>query len=436
LGRAEVAPESKPTRRAASPSRQQIDQATLGSWLSLRTIEAGDDSGLFRLERLSMRLGLALSGGGFRAGIFHLGLLLRLADQDLLEEVSGLSTVSGGSLAVSLIMTRSGMCWPGSKDFREKVFPEARRVFTNVDLLTLGVGLRGALRYRSKLVTDRAAVLADSLTRNWGVTSTLYQLPDNPVWWINTTSLETGKNWRFSKREMGDWQFGRHYNPRFRLSDAAAASAGVPYAIGALKFHLPSDGWFKTDPATGRPLARIARPTPTVRLWDGGAYENLGLEAFYKPSEALRSCDFLICSDASGPLQAPQSPLAKMTALMRGDLATPRLFDIASDQIRALRSRMFMGDVAEGRVRGALLRMGNSVREIHIKAGVGVGESASYDGYLSDQDVKRAFSFPTGLKAVSPMMFDLIVRHGYELADAVLTTYSPATFQQSMRWAA
>ena len=184
----------------------------------------------------------------------------------------------------------------GFKRFSGKGIPEVRRVFTNVDVLTVGVGLRGNLRYRSRLATDRAAVLADSLHHNRGVTSTLDQLPDNPAWWINTTSLETGKNWRFSKREMGDWQFGRHYNPRFRLADAAAASAGVPYAIGALKFHLPSDGWFKTDPSTRRPLERTTPPTPTVRLWDGGAYENLGLEAFYKPREPLRDCDFLFAA--------------------------------------------------------------------------------------------------------------------------------------------
>jgi len=383
-----------------------------------------------------MNIGLALSGGGFRAGIFHLGLLLRLADEGLLEAVSGLSTVSGGSLAAALVMSRSGMRWPGSKDFRQTVFPDLRSVFTSVDLLTLGVALRGLYRHRLKLITDRAAVLADSLARNWGVNATLDQLPDNPIWWINTTSLETGKNWRFSKREMGDWQFGRHYNPQFRLADAAAASAAVPYAIGALEFHLPPNGWFATDPATRRPLERTAPRTPTVRLWDGGAYENLGLEAFYKPREALRDCDFLICSDASGPLAPPQSFSEKIAALMRGDLASPRLFDVASDQIRALRSRMFMADVTEGRVRGALLRMGNSVREIHIKSGAGVGRAASYDAYLSDQDVSRALSFPTGLKAVSTEIFDLIVRHGYELADAVLTAYSPGDFQKSMGWAA
>jgi NTE family protein len=335
-----------------------------------------------------------------------------------------------------LILSKSDMRWPESKDFRGSVFPELRNIFTSVDLLTLGLGLRGALRYRSKLVTDRAAVLADSLARNWGVTSTLDQLPDNPIWWINTTSLETGKNWRFSKREMGDWQFGRHYNPRLKLADAAAASAAVPYAIGALEFRLPSGGWFTTDPATGRPLERTEPTSSTVRLWDGGAYENLGLEAFYKPRQALRDCDFLICSDASGPLHPPQTFQGKIAALLHGDLATPRLFDVTSDQIRALRSRMFMGDVTEGRVRGALLRMGNSVREVHVKAGLGVGDRASYDSYLSDQDVTSALAFPTGLKAVSSEIFDLIVRHGYELADAVLTTYSPNEFQQSLRWAA
>lgn len=44
------------------------------------------------------RLGLALSGGGFRASFFHLGVLRRLAELDLLRHVGTLSTVSGGSI--------------------------------------------------------------------------------------------------------------------------------------------------------------------------------------------------------------------------------------------------------------------------------------------------------------------------------------------------
>lgn len=43
-------------------------------------------------------IGLALSGGGYRASLFHLGVLARLADEGLLRQVSVISTVSGGSI--------------------------------------------------------------------------------------------------------------------------------------------------------------------------------------------------------------------------------------------------------------------------------------------------------------------------------------------------
>ncbi|MGR8979147.1 MAG: patatin-like phospholipase family protein, partial [Gammaproteobacteria bacterium] len=46
----------------------------------------------------SDKLGLALSGGGFRAALFHIGTLARLAELDLLKHVQVLSTVSGGSI--------------------------------------------------------------------------------------------------------------------------------------------------------------------------------------------------------------------------------------------------------------------------------------------------------------------------------------------------
>ena len=48
-------------------------------------------------------IALALSGGGVRAAVFHLGVLARLASDDLLERVTFLSTVSGGSMAVGLV---------------------------------------------------------------------------------------------------------------------------------------------------------------------------------------------------------------------------------------------------------------------------------------------------------------------------------------------
>ncbi|MFO6495093.1 MULTISPECIES: patatin-like phospholipase family protein [Bacillus] len=50
------------------------------------------------LEEKESKLGVALSGGGFRAGFFHIGVLTRMADMGLLRHVDVISTVSGGSI--------------------------------------------------------------------------------------------------------------------------------------------------------------------------------------------------------------------------------------------------------------------------------------------------------------------------------------------------
>jgi hypothetical protein len=81
-------------------------------------------------------------------------------------------------------------------------------------------------------LNHRAAVLADFLTRKWGVEGKLAELPDLPIWSINATCFETGWNWRFLKREMGDWPFGRHSRPPFSIAEVAASSAAVPNVIG------------------------------------------------------------------------------------------------------------------------------------------------------------------------------------------------------------
>src|SRR5262245_49989175 len=51
------------------------------------------------------RVGLALSGGGFRASLYHLGLVRFLRDAGILSGVTHLTSVSGGSiLAAHLVL--------------------------------------------------------------------------------------------------------------------------------------------------------------------------------------------------------------------------------------------------------------------------------------------------------------------------------------------
>lgn len=378
------------------------------------------------------RIGLALSGGGVRAATFHMGVLRRLAAEGLLERVSVISTVSGGSLMTAAIMAEAGMKWPSSKDFIETVYPAIRTRMTSCDLFSLeAIGWRGLMEFNVDLVRNRAAVLARLLERNWGVSGTLADLPDAPHWLINTTCFETGKNWRFAKREMGDWSFGRHYAPEMPLSSAAAASAAVPYVIGAMRLPLPAAGWWETDPATGKQVRACAPSRNRVRLWDGGAYDNMGLEAVTKPGKGLRHCDFLICSDASGPLRAPgRSPLA---ALFKGHLSSPRLFDVAGDQIRALRSRVLIADIASKTLDGVLLRMGNSVRAVDVKNDL-ARPVGFYDRFQTDEQAATALQHPTDLRALSSPRFDGVARHGFEITDATLTTYVSTGFPTSHYW--
>ena len=208
--------------------------------------------------------------------------------------------------------------------------------------------------------------------------------------------------------------------------------AAVPYAIGALSMRLPESGWYEADPASNATLGTITPRTLKGRLWDGGAYENIGLEPVLK-SDGLVDCDVLICSDASAPLPVFNWPSA--FTLLRGGLWSPRLYAVAGDQIRALRSRQFIQALRSKQVLGALLRMGNSARVLDLKLGR-PREEAVYDAFLSDEDVHLAFNEPSGLRALEPGTFARIARHGHEVADVTLGALLPSILPKSRRWAA
>ena len=52
-------------------------------------------------EQSLPKIGLALSGGGFRASIFHLGVIRRLEELGIMKQVSVVSSVSGGSIVAA-----------------------------------------------------------------------------------------------------------------------------------------------------------------------------------------------------------------------------------------------------------------------------------------------------------------------------------------------
>jgi predicted acylesterase/phospholipase RssA len=69
---------------------------TSPGWDVLRALLGGDSEAADSFLR--GKIGLALSGGGFRASLFHIGVLAKLAEFDVLRHVEVLSCVSGGSI--------------------------------------------------------------------------------------------------------------------------------------------------------------------------------------------------------------------------------------------------------------------------------------------------------------------------------------------------
>ena len=154
--------------------------------------------------------------GGCRALVFHLGVLARLASDDLLEEVSFISTVSGGSLATALIYASNEYRWPSSQAYLDEIVPKIRRFLPKHNLAR---EIRSLL-FRSPPTWLRRGgnKLAALLSYTWGIKASLQAIADHPRWIINATCYETAKNWRFMNRRMGDHDFGYVMNPEVPLA--------------------------------------------------------------------------------------------------------------------------------------------------------------------------------------------------------------------------
>jgi NTE family protein len=220
---------------------------------------------------------------------------------------------------------------------------------------------------------------------------------------------------------MGDYRTHYVLNPSVPLSDALAASAAVPGLIGPLRIASTEFQWHS--------LSRIRTETDPVQplfaaynLWDGGVYDNLGVEPLYKPAGGFRDgIDFLIVSDASRP---PRYASQSWIDLVRPGKRFLRLVEIATDQVRALRSRVIVAHFQRFPDSGVYLRLGNTMASIYEKA----KQPQPNLDTLSDSDVFLASRMETTLRHVTKVEFDRLYRHGFEVADSTLTAYHSGKF--------
>lgn len=343
-------------------------------------------------------IALALSGGGIRAMAFHLGVLRLLAERRLLERVERISTVSGGSLLVGLLLQEGGLRWPSSDSFASTIYPQLRTKLTS---RSLQWGAVRQLLWPSNLrfLLSRANLLSMALQREWGVSARLAELPDIPEWSINGTTAESGKRFRFKRTDMGDYTLGYASPGNFPLASAMAVSAAFPGGFGPLKLDATHFEWRRRawDAPAGSE-ERVDIGHKSLHLYDGGVYDNLGLEPFFDSGRGVsKHPDIaILVSDAGAPLRTGFSYFALSPFRLK------RVADIMSDQAHALRVRTFSSYLQKGSGRGAFFYIG-----------IPFGSAASSDLALF------ASSFPTTLRRLNFSEFDRLADHGYSVASQV-----------------
>jgi NTE family protein len=370
-------------------------------------------------------LSLALSGGGVRAMAFHAGALRHLAELRLLEQVAQISSVSGGSLLVGLVLGAADCAWPSSEQYAGVVLPRIRTALTQNDLGS--EALKRLLAPANwKYLLSRANVVAAAIEKAWRIDARLADLPDMPVWSVNATTSETGRRFRFKKTGVGDYELGYAAAAGFKVAEAMAVSAAFPGVIGPFVIETAAYDWYKRE-AWGLPKEAAERKPPPfahLHLYDGGVYDNLGTEPHFDSGlqRSKEGSDFLVVSDAGAPF-APSAPGWFRPFRLK------RVADIMSEQTRALRVRSFVNFLRSHPRDGAYLQIGADPKEklsIYRDHNRVVAEALSRDTWLADDAVRRSAAYATTLLRMREVDFDLLERHGYETAKWNLALFQDA----------
>ena len=340
-------------------------------------------------------MALCLSGGGYRAMLFHVGVLWRLNDAGLLRRLDRVSSVSGGSITAG-VLARS---WSDldfvdgvAKAFGERVVDPVRALArTDVDVSSV---LRGAaLPWVS--IADQVEKVYDRVLFKG---ATLQDIPDEPRFVFNATNLESGVLVRMSKPYLADYRVGRINDPTLPLARAVTASSAFPPFLSPCKLDLHDADWVTQR---GNDLADRAGFRDEISLSDGGVYDNLGIETAWKRYRTL------LVSDAGGLMGAePEVPGDWGRGLLR-------VLSVIDNQVRALRKQQ----VVES------LRTGD-------REGMYIGIRSELDGYPvadpidADPGVtRRLANIATRLDAMPDELQELLVNWGYVIADAGLRSY-------------
>ena len=378
------------------------------AWKALASFLGNDLAGV--RSAVIGKIGLALSGGGFRASLFHIGVLARLAELDVLRHVEVLSCVSGGSIVGAYYYLEVQRLLEAKADsqitrqdyidimhrlechFLKGVQRNIRtRVFANpIKNLRMAVspsytrthragelyekelysrikdGKGHAPRYMHDLIIRP---LNDDGTRNEEFRPQSHNWRRGakvPVLVLNSTSLNTGHLWQFTATWMGEppgeinvavdsnERLRRMYyheappgHREMRLGYAVGSSACVPGAFAPLKL-------------------KNLYPDRDVLLVDGGVHDNQGTASLLE-----QGCAVVLVSDASGQMDSQAHPSSGLVSVPL------RANDIMMSRVREAQLRDLVARQRSGRIRGLMF--------LHLKLDLDI-ESIDWIGEHSPED--------------------------------------------------
>jgi NTE family protein len=359
-------------------------------------------------ELLTDGIGLCLSGGGYRAMLFHTGALWRLNELGYLQRLDRISSVSGGSITAGVLASRwnqlafdqDGV----ATNYKEVVVAPLRGLAgKTIDVWSI---LRGILTARSI-----GGAIARAYRRHLFGNTTLTDLPNEPRFIFNATNLQSGVLWRFSKPYMRDYMVGEvrlaaaapDPSPQIPLASAVAASSAFPPFLSPLVLRLKTSDF---TPNSGTPTdsgENIEHPPFTTRvvLSDGGVYDNLGLETVWKRYRTI------LVSDGGGHLSPAERP--------RGfwPLQVLRVLSVIDSQVRALRKRQTIDGYKAGIRKGTYWGIRTNIADYQLPSAMNCPHAKTL----------ALANIATRLGGLETTIQERLINWGYAVCDAAIRTH-------------
>ena len=349
-------------------------------------------------------IALALSGGGFRATLFHIGTLIRLNELGFLAQLDRISAVSGGSITAGMLACRwdalKAAGFSASALDQQVTQPLRKFCSRNIDARAIAEGTISPWSSISEVLAREY----DELFEN----ARLPDLPDKPRTVFNTTNLQTGRDFRIAKPYMADYRVGQIKNPDVSVGTAVAASSAFPPVLSPCTIEVDPDSWEKTP---GADLFDDPRYKTTLTLTDGGAYDNIGLEP-------IDTYETVLVSDAGAPFgmqdKAKTDPIGQLS----------RALDIATDQARGLRARYLI----------ELAKLRNQKTAYW-------GIDTVYDRYPAANKIPCSPAKTDGLHRIRTRLDEFnkteqetLINWGYALCDAAMRSFIAPTAAAPTKW--